>query len=437
MRQQPLRRPGPCEAPPGARGGVPNRYDVESHTRDEVTAVLPEWRALHRLVQPWSPFSAPEFLLRWCELFVPPGRERILAVRRRDSRELVGVVPLYEISVGVGRVRVRTLQLLGAVTEPYLNELPEVLIRPEEARSVLSAVIAWLGEHDDWDWVELTLGQEQPWLEHRWVTEAGLGPPLVLHKGVVPSVILDVQGITSPSALKRNLQESLRRTRNRIGRSAGQWALQCVENGDEAWNSALDTLVELHGARSRMQDVPAHRDIFLDSAQAQFLAALSTTDSEARMRIDMLVKDGTAVAALLSLSAGDKTWVSVSGLAPAYWSLGAVTLLQWEVIQRTARHGQRWVVFSTGVDTAKLRWSEEVRLSHSFILVHPRRGSRVRFAMFWALRSHLYLRREARRFAPVPASNGDHRGIGHQRRARWRPRHGTTSGAPDRAGEGA
>ncbi len=385
------------------------RYAVESHARDEMAKVMPEWRELHRRAAPWSPFSAPEFLLHWCEMFVPPGRERILTVRRADSGALVGVVPFYEISRGAGLIRVRTLQLLGAIIEPHLNELPEVLVDPDEARSVLSTVMTWLGAQDDWDWVELILGQEQPWLEPRWVTEAGLVPPLILHKAVVPSVVLDTRGITSPSALKRNLRESLRRARNRIGRLPGHWTLDVVQNSDREWDGALRTLIELHSARSRMRAVPAHPDIFLRNAQARFLGALSRTDSDACLRIDMLRRDGTAVAALLSISAGDKTWVSVSGLAPEHWSLGAVTLLQWEVVQRAARHGQRWVVFSTGVDTAKLRWSEEVRLSHAFMVVHPRRWSRTCFAVFWALRSHLYLRREARRFTaePRPAWHAD------------------------------
>jgi hypothetical protein len=374
-------------------GGPSAGLVVEAVSRRDVVGVLPEWRDLHRRVGTWSPFSDPDAQLAWCELFVPSGHECILTVRRTTTRELVAVLPLFQARLGAGRLGVRALQPFGTLHEPLLHELPELLVDPACARRVLAATVAWLAAHRDWDWVELPLGQDQAWFEARWATDAGLAPAVVVHKEVVPTVVLELPSSGESPVLKRNLRESLRRSRNRVKRLSGDWTVDCVGPDDARWDHAVDDLRSLHRARAGMDGVVAHDDVFAGTSQAALVHAVARSSARARPRVFRLLRDRTAVAALLTFDCGDRTWLSVSGVAVEHWGLGAVTLLQWEAVQEAARAGRRTVCFPTGVDTAKLRWSRDVRVSHVFVLVNPRRRSRTWFHAYWLVRSLRYVRR--------------------------------------------
>ncbi|WP_147263159.1 GNAT family N-acetyltransferase [Geodermatophilus sp. TF02-6] len=356
-------------------------------------AVLPEWRGLHRRLGGWSPFTDPDYQMVWCDRFVDDGDERILAVRHADTRELVAVVPLFLATVGGRGMRGRVLALFGAFREPLLLELPELLVQPEHARAALVTVVAWLAEHREWDWVELTLGEEQPWPVSRWLADAGLDPAILVHKSVLPSVVLDLPDTGDLPPLGRNLRESLRRSRNRTKGPAGEWRVDEVGPEHPCWDEAVADLRRLHRARAGMTGVIAHPDVFRGTSQGEFLAALAGTPAATLPRVHRLLRDDVAVAALLVFHSVTRTWLSVSGVSPDAWHVGGVTRLQWEAVQDAVRRRQTSVVFSTGVDAAKQRWSPTVRVSHSFAVVNPRRGSRLTFTLYWLARSLRHLRR--------------------------------------------
>ena len=92
-----------------------------------------------------------------------------------------------------------------------------------------------------------------------------------------------------------------------------------------------------------------------------------------------------AVAALLVLEYPDGTWVSASGCDPEVWRLGAVTALQAEAVQHAVATGRRRVVFSVGIDTTKLRWSETVRVRHGFLFSGTTTRSRWVLRAYWLL----------------------------------------------------
>jgi hypothetical protein len=142
-----------------------------------------------------------------------------------------------------------------------------------------------------------------------------------------------------------------------------------------------------------MTDVVAHRDVFRGTSQGRFLAALASSPAAARPYVHRLLRDDVAVAALLVFHSANRTWLSVSGVAPDAWHVGGVTRLQWEAVQEAARRGHDSVVFSTGVDAAKQRWSTNVRVSHAFAVVNPRMRSRLLFALYGLARSLRSLRR--------------------------------------------
>lgn len=383
-------------------GAVANVHElcVTSHMRNDVGDLLPEWRALHRRVGSWSPFSDPDYQLAWCETFVSNGQERILAIRRTSDRQLLAVLPLFYAVEGRARRLVRGLYLFGAVREQLLHELPEILVDPTHMRSALAAAVSWLARNREWDWIELSLREDQPWAEPRWLTDAGLNPPIVLQKATIPLVILELPADGSLPPLKRNLRESLRRSRNRMKKLPGVWKVESAGPEDDQWDAALVDLLDLHRARARDGHTPKHPNVFDRTSQEAFLRTLANTPAEARPRIYRLIQDEVSVAALLTFRSGRRTWLSVSGLTPERWDISGVTTLQWAAVQDAVQAQDIAVVMSTGVDTAKLRWSEFVKMSHSFVIVNPQRRSRWLSQIYWLSSSQLYFGREIRRFTP-------------------------------------
>ncbi len=67
--------------------------------------------------------------------------------------------------------------------------------------------------------------------------------------------------------------------------------------------------------------------------------------------------------------------------------LSAVTWLQSEAIRRASAAGVTEAAFSIGVDTAKLRWSEQVRSHHEFFLVSRTPFALATFALYQVART--------------------------------------------------
>ena len=147
---------------------------VTVHSRDCARELLPDWRALHARTRSWSPFADPDLQLAWCSMFVPVGAERIVAVRRAGTGELAAVLPFFAPLTGIAGRVVRYLRPFGGHHEALINEMPEIGIDPEHARAALAAVVAWLAGAGGWDFVEFSLRGDQPWVEARWLVDAGL-----------------------------------------------------------------------------------------------------------------------------------------------------------------------------------------------------------------------------------------------------------------------
>jgi hypothetical protein len=116
-----------------------------------------------------------------------------------------------------------------------------------------------------------------------------------------------------------------------------------------------------------------------------------------RLVVRLLELDGTAVAGLLVHVYNDRVYLSLSGVDPARWDLNASTYLQYETALGAIKEGRRAMHFAAGVDTAKLRWTEDLETHHEFAVAAPGRRSRALFATYWAGRALAQVRREARR----------------------------------------
>lgn len=374
-----------------------------------------EWRSLHETAGPRNPFASPDWLVPWAEHFVPERDLLLMAVRRNGT--LIGLAPWYFRG---GRRIPRRLQLLGSGRHDALTELPQVLAAPGEARSVLRAVVNDLSENSaEWDWFELPIQADQGWFEPEWLTGAVGAQGLVQHKTTRAEVVLDLPADVSSlhKGLKRNLLESTHRARNRLNRAEVPWSVT-VHEGADGVREAVSALARLHAARAGIDGRRRHPDQLAVEARMDFLRdALPRMARSGQAQILTLDVNGEPIAAQLLLMAPETAYLSLSGVDPAWWQVGPVTLLQLRAAEMAIEQGRSTFSLSVGPSVAKLRWSEQVKQHPEFIVCGPRRSSRAEFAGFRAMAAVAAVHREAIRHRTTHTSKSTKEGVRHVRHA--------------------
>jgi CelD/BcsL family acetyltransferase involved in cellulose biosynthesis len=362
-------------------------------TFSELSSFIPEWHDLYERAGRENPFASPDWLMPWAQHFVPERNLTIAVIRR--SGELIGLAPWYMNRSGNV---VRRLQLLGTGKYGDLTELPQVLTLPGESRSVLRAVVNELFQNSSkWDLFELPLMDDQGWFEPEWLGREAGRSGLVQHTTTraaniltLPTDLADLQ-----KTLKRNLLESIHRSRNRLNRQAGSWTVT-VHEGVDGVEYALPILTRLHTARSRMAERRQHANHLSSDGGNQFVSeALRGMAKSGRAQILTLDVDHHEVAAQVVLYAADSAYVGLSGVDPDWWQVGAVTLLQWCAAEASITRGHQTFNLSVGPNLAKLRWSEKIVQHPSFVVCAPRRYSQLALTGYRAAAAVHGVRREA------------------------------------------
>jgi CelD/BcsL family acetyltransferase involved in cellulose biosynthesis len=121
----------------------------------------------------------------------------------------------------------------------------------------------------------------------------------------------------------------------------------------------------------------------------------------ARRQARILTLDvaGRPVAAQLVLTAPGGTFLGLSGVAPEWWHVSPVTLLQFDAAREAVEQGHRTFNLSVGPSVSKLRWSEQIVQHPEFAVCGPRRSSRLAFTGFRMVAAVAAIRREAQRHA--------------------------------------
>jgi len=363
-------------------------------TWDQMEALMPEWEGLFSSVGVHNPLAHPGWLVAWSREYVSERDLLILVVRR--GGQLVGLAPFYRRRLGLGRAGVTSLQLLGSGQRSRMVELPAVLTVPEDSRRVFRELFSYLDARSaDWDWIEVTLAPDQGWFEPQWLGETTQERGLVIHKGSRPCVVMRLPPDRGAllSGLKRNVRESIRRGANRLARQGHTWEM-VLPHDAATMDQALTTLIRLHRARSRTPGKASHPDYLRDDREVEFLMRAGRTLGPEHLAPCLLHVDGEPVAGRLLMIANGTAYTLASGFDPAWWDFGVATTLTAESIGWLIDTGCTEMNLSTGVDVAKLRWSEQVRTHEDFLVVGNGHWSRAAFALYWQLRSAALLRRE-------------------------------------------
>jgi CelD/BcsL family acetyltransferase involved in cellulose biosynthesis len=367
-----------------APGAQPQR-SAEVTTFPALDALLDEWTELFDRAECRNPFARPDFLIPWLRAFVADGDLRVTTIRD-DRGVLAAVAPFYRQRVRLlPGVHVTKLELPGCGQHSQLPELAEILTLPAGRRALLRQVIEHLLATGGWDWIELSLTPTQGWFEPQWIPQqpAGQGN-MVMHRGVRSCVVLPVGSGADAlfGSLKRNIKESLRRARNRLARAGLEWSVEVIDRPGDELERAVGDLVRLHHARSRMPGHLTHMDYLGEAGDPEFLAeVVQPLAASGHLEANVLRVGEDTAAVLLTFRAGRATYFWLSGLDPAFWDYGCMTLLQADCIRRAASDGQAVVNLSVGPAPSKLRWSEDLEHWQDFSIVGARRRSRYAYML--------------------------------------------------------
>lgn len=368
--------------PTGRRSASRVTVDIRTDF-DERGGLVDEWRVLMAESGSRNPFLAPEWQIAWARHFTAPGELRLLTVRHGER--LVALAPFYRRESGHGPLTIVRTRLLGRGSREAMTELPQVLCDPQWRRKALRAVVTTLTKAGtDSDWVEVTLGPDQVWLEPEWLHSSDT-PWVTVHTGVVATVAMRLPETADEldRVLKRNVTESIRRSENRLRRADAVWEFNAVDEPGRELTEGVDQLIALHSARARVGDHLPHTDHFAEPGHLAFLREVVPAMAAAgHVQLCSLTVQGKPIASLLVLRAGGGAFFSASGMDPAWWECSPMTLLQRECLRHLILCGDRSVNLSRGPNAAKLRWAEELEVHHNFSLVAGRRRSQIAFTLY-------------------------------------------------------
>jgi CelD/BcsL family acetyltransferase involved in cellulose biosynthesis len=367
---------------------------------DEARAFGVEWAKFADQAGGSNPFVHPDWMLPWAERFVGRGEQVYLFAARQDGR-LVGVAPFYRRSWGPGLAH--SMQLWGTGRHSDLTDMPGLLVDQTQPRNVTRALVGSLcAQSKSWDWAHVPL-HHSLWFEPDWLPKGGA---IIALAGTVRASVVRTVGELGSLPVKRNVRESLRRARNRLTRDfAGRWTVDRATSRTDVLNAMTDLQI-LHAARSRMIGKEIHPNVLRDDADASYLRAVVATAADRDgVCIYRLLVDDRAIAALLVLRTPETSYLLLSGMSQEAWDYSVVTLLQGCVMDDARKLGHRHVNLSTGPNTAKLRWSEEILVHPEFVLVPDRPLSLARFGGYWLAAAGAAVKRERRRHRLLIASS--------------------------------
>lgn len=387
------RVPGRLPAPEDGfvSGQGPQRYVFDVLRSDEeLRGIEAEWLELFGRSLTRNPFAHPAWVTSWLRHFVGDERRR-LVLTARSGGELMGVAPFYKRTYRLGPIRAQCLQIAGGSPRPEdpLTEMSEILVARERWRTTMRALVQHVivGNIGSYDWIGLTMTPEQGWFDDEWVPEAWQRRgAFAAHKGIRPFVLLPLPASWEELALKRNLKEAIRRSKNRLAALDGSSEVVFAEG--EAVPEAVRRVQALHRRRAAMRDHLPHSDYFDDEAYARFArdasAGLAATGHAS---VALCHVDANPVAGRVVLRAHGDVFLSFSGVDPAYWHLGAATALIVASIREAISRRERTLNLSLNPDPAKLRWSNQLEFHNEFLVVAPSRRARAALQLFWQVRA--------------------------------------------------
>lgn len=304
---------------------------------DDIAALLPEWSELWQRLSAATPFQAPEWLLAWWRHF-GTGAPRILT--SRTGRELIGVLPLYELA----EPGCRKLLPIGIGLSDYIDALVDPAA--PEAGDRLLAAIAGLA-----DWDECHLPDLSPAS-----ALAVARCPLGFTETVADNVPCPVLGLPQGVAGLRTVvpRKTLRDVHQACSRSAALGDVEIERANADTLDTAIDDLFLLHEKRwrSRGEDgVCAGSEV-----QAFHRDAARALARVGMLRLYRLRIGGRIAAVYYGFAQSRHSYAYLGGFDPELTRLSPGAQILHHAIAEAITEGAREFHFLRGGESYKHAW---------------------------------------------------------------------------------
>lgn len=339
-------------APAGARGVVCD----EMRTVDSDGDILESWKSLCAADAASTPFQRPEWLLPWWHTFAAPdGSPRLLVMRDRASREIVGLSAVWVRRESTG---LRRVAFVGTGNTDYVD----VIAKPGAEPSVAAALIAYLCDiRSEWDACDLhPLPPTSPLMStvapQAWqviLGESGVYPRLLLERG---ERAIDV---SVPHRLLRRLRAARRRLAQR-GR------LEIV-NADAA--NAASVFAEFCALHEHRWSERGEAGVLADERVQRFHEEVVPAMARAGiLRLNLIRLDDRSVSAFYGFAQHGCLYCYLGAFDPAFARESAGSLAILAALERAVDQGD-WVLdFLNGAEAYKYRWGAVDRVGHRLSL---------------------------------------------------------------------
>jgi CelD/BcsL family acetyltransferase involved in cellulose biosynthesis len=318
---------------------MPNLSSLAVTRHDQLAGFEGEWAALHDPAHPGAAFRSAAWLTSWWKTTSPKGEPVVLAAR--DQGRVVGLLPLYAESTGLGGRRLR-LMGDGIVGSDYLG----AAARPEDQARVCRAFAGWLADAPV-DELELDgLGADDPLV-------GALGGARVEPRYLCPHVRFASSFDAYLDGLPDGIAEQWRRRRRWLEKRPG-YRLDVLRAPAEV-AAGIETLLSLHRRRWELDGgsdaIDGARIEAFHRESARRLAALGWA------HVFVLHADGAPRAALYGFRHGDRFAFYQAGHEPEWRPRAVGTVLLGHVIKFCYLEGLAEFDFLRGSEPYKLRWA--------------------------------------------------------------------------------
>ena len=322
----------------------------------DCASIWMEWEALHKILEPRTPFSSPIWNMTWWSHFskdlLSVRSEFFLHIVRDETGNLQAVVPWMITSrPSIGPFQMRSLRCFGA--DQSLTEIRGAICRPEVEVDVITALQEYLRRNrygfDLIEWSHVKTGAAIEKLE--------INGPLAFAQ-VTPVYILRLPDTWE--ALNRGLssyaRKYVRRSHEKFAALGKDVRLEVRAKRPEFTN-AMERFFLLHSSRASAKDMFVHPDKFKNHTNRAFLSEIfgKFCDDQAAKIFELYVGE-QIVACRLCFVLGPTLYIYYSGYDPSFREYNVGTIMMSEIIKWAIKNGFHEVNLSAGKDRSKLQW---------------------------------------------------------------------------------
>jgi CelD/BcsL family acetyltransferase involved in cellulose biosynthesis len=347
-------------------------------------ALAADYERLLRATGNTLPFALHEWHVAWCNEFLESGKgiqtQPMIHVARNTEGRCVAIAPLILTRRGLGPVKIRTLDLLGA--DPAITEIRTSIIEPSYETAAVWAIRRRLADVGEVDWLNWGVVSDTHALALSICADLKIQRPLL-------NYVLDLPPSWDQfhSNLKRNIRESIRHCYNSLKRDDLTYELRIAQEPHEV-KDALERFFTLHAMRADFIGTVVHRNHFANPRARRFLHEVcEKLSARGMVRVFQLAIRGDVVALRIGFVIGDSLYLYYSGFDPRWSKYSVMTTTVVEAVKYAIGQGLTTINLSPNRDVSKTRWGpREIALTQA-VQISSSPLSRLAFAGFQRVKS--------------------------------------------------